>query len=118
MDGLDVLFPFALAWGWGRPGFLFFSFGLRLPALLRSGVVWHGAAACGALQCCLLRAYWPPCAAGCCFRCHCSPARRPPASASGEERYSAVLSSPSRDSYLARRNRNGDFELPDVVALT
>jgi len=98
-----------------------------------SGAGWVPMRLLAALLCCgvaprcaaVLRAYWPPGAAaaaisgrGCCFRCLCSPARRPPASASGKER--TVPSSPHYSAYgfppihLSQVLQRCDFKLPDV----
>jgi hypothetical protein len=74
-EGMDWTGCFLLPLGAG--GFL--GWPAAAAALLRSGTALRSAL--------LLRAYWPPCAAaaGCCFRCHCSPSRGAPASASGKE---------------------------------
>jgi hypothetical protein len=75
-EGMDWTGCFLLPWGTAAPGCG------ALLLLRRCGV----ARRC-ALRCCctLLATVRGRCKAGCCFRCHCSPSRRPPARASGKE---------------------------------
>jgi hypothetical protein len=93
-EGMDWTGCFLLPWGTAAPGCG------ALLLLRRCGV----ARRC-ALRCCctLLATVRGRCKAGCCFRCHCSPSRRPPARASalGERvQDGTVPSSPSHIVYL------------------